>query len=387
MTRKICVITGTRAEYGLLRRVMQEIKDDESLALQLIVTGMHLSPEFGQTYKEIENDDFVIDKKVEMLVSSDTPTGISKSIGLGIIGIADALQELKPEIVILLGDRFEIFASACAALVACIPVAHLHGGEVTEGAIDDAFRHSITKMSHIHFVGTEEYRKRVVQLGEHPDSVFNVGGFGLDSINNLELVSKEEIEKSLDFRFLEKNLLITFHPETLEKASTAFHFQELLDALSTLENVGLIFTFPNSDTGSRSLIQKLEYFAANNNVYIFKSLGQLDYFSLLTQVDGVVGNSSSGLLEVPSFKKGTINIGDRQKGRLQATSIINCQPDKNAIIKALNTLFSQKYQESVNTTINPYGTPGASSRTVSILKSLDLDNLVKKSFFNLDVNI
>ena len=319
--RKICVITGTRAEYGLLRWVMQGIKDDPELTLQIIATGMHLSPEFGLTYRDIEQDGFKIDSKVEMLTSSDTSVGIAKSMGLGLIGFADALHDLKPDLIVVLGDRFEIFSAVSAALVARIPVAHLHGGELTEGAFDDALRHSITKMSHLHFVAAEEYRQRVVQLGEQPDRVFLVGGLGIDNIKRLKLFDREALEASLDFKLGSKNLLITFHPVTLEAATASEQMAQLLLALAELEDTQLIFTMPNADTGGRVLIRMVEEFVAQHtNARAYTSLGQLRYLSCISHVDGVVGNSSSGLAEVPSFRKGTINIGDRQRGRLQATS-------------------------------------------------------------------
>jgi GDP/UDP-N,N'-diacetylbacillosamine 2-epimerase (hydrolysing) len=325
MNRKICVITGTRADYGLLRWVMQGIKDDADLNLQIIATGMHLSPEFGLTYKAIEADGFEIARKVEMLTSSDTPLGIAKSMGLGMIGFADALNELNPDLMVVLGDRFEIFAAVATALVARIPVAHLHGGETTEGAFDEAFRHSITKMSHLHFVAADEYKQRVIQLGEQPEHVFLVGGLGIDNIKRLKLLGRNSLEADLGFKFGKKNLLITFHPVTLENSSAVTQMEALLAALVQLEDTQLIFTMPNADTDGRTLIKMVEQFASQHaNAHAFTSLGQLRYLSCIAQVDGVVGNSSSGLAEVPSFKKGTINIGDRQRGRLQATSIINC---------------------------------------------------------------
>ena len=317
MNRKICVITGTRAEYGLLRWVMQGIKDDADLNLQVIATGMHLSPEFGLTYKAIETDGFEIDRKVEMLTSSDTSEGIAKSMGIGMIGFTDALKELKPDLIVVLGDRFEIFAAVATALIARIPVAHLHGGETTEGAFDEAFRHSITKMSHLHFVAALEYKQRVIQLGEQLEHVFLVGGLGIDNIKRLQLLNRNELEADLGFKFGKKNLLITFHPVTLENSSAVRQMQSLLAALTKLEDTQLIFTMPNADTGGRALIKLVKEFASKHpHAHIFPSLGQLHFLSCIAHVDGVVGNSSSGLLEVPSFKKGTINIGDRQRGRL-----------------------------------------------------------------------
>ena len=336
MTRKICVITGTRADYGLLRWVMQGVKDEPELTLQIIATGMHLAPEFGLTYREIEKDGFQIDRKVDMLTSSDTPVGIAKSMGLGLIGFADALSELQPDLIVVLGDRFEIFAAVAAALVARIPVAHLHGGEKTEGAFDEALRHSITKMSQLHFVAAEEYRQRVIQLGEQPERVFLVGGLGIDNIKRLKLLDRAELEASLDFKFGQKSLLITFHPVTLEASTAAEQMKELLATFSSLNDTQLVFTLPNADTDSRALIKMVEQFVATHlNARAYTSLGQLRYLSCISQVDGVVGNSSSGLTEVPSFKKGTVNIGDRQRGRLQAASVINCEPTRPGIESAL----------------------------------------------------
>ena len=387
MKRKICVITGTRAEYGLLRWIMQGINDDPDLMLQVIAAGMHLSSEFGLTYREIEKDGFKIDLKVEMLTSSDTQVGIAKSMGLGLIGYADALNELKPDLIVVLGDRFEIFAAAAAALVARIPVAHLHGGETTEGVFDEALRHSITKMSHLHFVAAEEYRQRVIQLGEQPERVFLVGGLGVDNIKRLELLDRAALETSLGLKLGEKNLLITFHPVTLETSTSTDQMAELLAALSTLADTQLIFTMPNADTDGRALVKMVEQFVALHvNAHAFTSLGQLRYLSCIAQVDGVVGNSSSGLAEAPSFKKGTINIGDRQQGRLQAASVINCQPFRKSIESALSELYSSDFQARLTQVKNPYGEGGASAHVVKTIKNFEIEGIVKKSFYNFSFN-
>lgn len=381
MKRKICVVTGTRADYGLLRWVMQGIKDDPELTLQVIATGMHLSPEFGLTYQAIEDDGFCIDRKLEMLVSSDSTVGVAKTMGLGLIGFADALSGLQPDLLVVLGDRFEIFSAVAAALVARIPVAHLHGGETTEGAFDEALRHSITKMSHLHFVATEEYRRRVIQLGEQPERVFLVGGLGIDNIKRLKLLDRTELEASLDFKLGPKNLLITFHPVTLESATAAKQMEELLAALSALQDTNLVFTMPNADADGRLLIKMVEQFVAQHtNARAYSSLGQQRYLSCIAHVDGVIGNSSSGLLEAPSLKKGTINIGDRQRGRVQAASVINCQPDRRSIAAALDKLYSQAFQASLRQVSNPYGEGGASEKVVSALKNQDLSHIVKKAF-------
>lgn len=384
MSRKICIITGTRAEYGLLRWVMQGIKDDPELTLQIIATGMHLSPEFGLTYQAIEHDGFQIDRKVEMLTSSDTPVGIAKSMGVGLIGFADALNALQPDLIVVLGDRFEIFSAVAAALVARIPVAHLHGGEATEGAFDEALRHSITKMSHLHFVAAEAYRQRVIQLGEHPDRVFLVGGLGIDNIKRVHLLDRAALEAALDFKLGPKNLLITFHPVTLETATAATHMEELLAALADLKDTQLIFTLPNADTDGRALRARVEQFVAHHpNARAYTSLGQLRYLSCIAQVDGVVGNSSSGLAEAPSLKKGTINIGDRQRGRLQAESVINCEPRRESIAAALEQLYSAKFQAGLCHVINPYGDGGASAKVVNILKHHAIAGILKKTFHDL----
>ncbi len=384
--RKICVVTGTRAEYGLLRFLMDGVKKSKKLKLQIIATGMHLSPEFGLTYKEIEKNGFKIDKKVEMLTSSDTSNGIVKSIGLGMIGLSDALEDLNPDIILVLGDRYEIFSVATAAMVYRIPIVHLHGGEATEGLIDEPIRHSITKMSHLHFVANEEYRRRVIQLGEKPENVFMVGGLGIDSIINLNLLSHKELEKALNFKLGTKNLMITFHPVTLEEKTSKEQMQELLDALLEFKDVHLIFTMPNADTDGRILFSLIEDFVKKHpQSKSFTSLGQLRYLSCIKHVDGVVGNSSSGLAEVPSFKKGTVNIGDRQRGRIKAKSIIDCEPKRESIVKALRKLYSPNFQKTLKNVVNPYGTGGASKAIVKKLEQVSLDNILKKKFYDLEV--
>lgn len=383
-TKKICVVTGTRAEYGLLFWLMQAIEQDENLQLQLIVTGMHLSPEFGLTYIEVEKD-FKIDKKIEMLLSSDTAVGISKSMGLAQISFAEAYDELQPDLVVLLGDRYEIFAAASAAMIARIPIAHLHGGETTEGAFDEAIRHSITKMSYWHFTAAEAYRQRVIQLGESPDRVFNVGGLGIENIKRLNLLSKEAFEESISFNLAARNLLVTYHPVTLENASATVQFQTLLNAIDVLENTNIIFTKANSDTDGRAINQMIDNYVAQNphKSIAFASLGQLRYLSALQFVDAVVGNSSSGIAEVPSFKKATINIGDRQKGRLKASSVIDCEPTQSAIQSALTKAFSNEFQAMLSTAVNPYGDGEASGKILPVIKrNIHIKDL-KKSFYDL----
>jgi GDP/UDP-N,N'-diacetylbacillosamine 2-epimerase (hydrolysing) len=383
--KKVCVVTGTRAEYGLLRWVMEGIEKSPSLNLQLVVTGMHLSPEFGLTIDEIKSHGFVVDRCVEMLVSSDTPTGITKSIGLGLTGFADVIADLEPDLVMILGDRYEILAAAISAMIARVPLAHLHGGEATEGSIDEAIRHSITKMSHIHFVATDEYRNRVMQLGEQPNNIYQVGGLGIDNISNLELLDRKTLEESLGFHFKERNLLITFHPVTLESNSSQFQMAELLAALDDLEDTYLIFTMPNSDTDGRILFQQIEKFVSeHNNASVFTSLGQLKYLSCMAQVDAVIGNSSSGLTETPSFKKATINIGDRQRGRMKAASVIDSLPERSAIVNALEEIYFDEFQKKLKSVVNPYGEGGASKLIIEILESANLEDIVKKSFYDIN---
>lgn len=381
--RKICVVTGSRAEYGLLYWLMKEIQQDPQLELQLIVTGMHLSPEFGLTYSIIEQDGFIINEKVEMLLSSDTPVGIAKSIGLATIGFADALARLNPDILVLFGDRYEILAAAQAALVEKIPIAHIAGGDTTEGAFDEAIRHSITKMSHLHFVTNEIAAKRVRQMGENPEHIFNVGSPGIDQIKRLKLLSRERLEQELGFKFKEKNLLITFHPTTLDDRPAKVQFQELLQALDSFgSEMGLIFTKPNSDTEGRTLIHMIEdYVAVHENARAYASLGQLRYLSTIAQVDAVVGNSSSGLYEVPSFKKPTVNIGDRQKGRLKASSVIDCEPIASDIVKAIYQALTGDFSN----TVNPYGDGYSTERIICKLKQItNPKSLLKKHFYEVD---
>ena len=381
------MITGTRAEYGLLRWVMEGIRDDLDLTLQIIATGMHLSPDFGLTYKAIEQDGFYIDRKVEMLTSSDTPVGIAKSMGLGLIGLSDALNELKPDLILVLGDRFEILSAVSAALVLKIPVAHLHGGEATEGSIDEAIRHSITKMSHLHFTSTEEYSNRVIQLGEQPERVFNVGALGIDNINRLTLMSFDEFELAINFKLGKKNLLVTFHPVTLEHSTSKEQFRNLLEVLVSLEDTHIIFTKPNADTDGRVISQMIDSYVADNSEtsVSFISMGQLRYLSALRYVDAVVGNSSSGLIEAPSFCVGTVNIGDRQRGRIIADSVINCDSSVNGIKEAIGKIYAPFFQNSLTTIKNPYGEGGASNKIVDYVKDCLLTDLIKKKFYDLKI--
>jgi len=375
--RRICVVTGTRAEYGLLFWIIKGIHEDPDLDLQLLVTGMHLSPEFGLTFKEIERDGFPITRKLEILLSSDSAVGISKSMGLALISFAEAYEEIRPDLLVLLGDRTETFAAASAALIAGVPMAHIHGGELTEGAYDDALRHAITKMSHLHFTSTEVYRKRVIQLGEQPDTVFNVGAPGLDSIKKLKLLSRQDLEKVIGLRLMERNLLITFHPVTLEKATAQKQLQNLLNALSGLPDVGLIFTKPNADRDGRCIIQMIDDFVKRHtqNAVVYTSLGQLRYLSAMKYVDAVVGNSSSGIVETPCMNIPTVNIGDRQKGRIMGGTIINCAPECRDIKRALEQAF---HFDKTKEYANPYGDGQASDRIRKQLKRIKAVNLKKR---------
>jgi UDP-N-acetylglucosamine 2-epimerase (non-hydrolysing)/GDP/UDP-N,N'-diacetylbacillosamine 2-epimerase (hydrolysing) len=381
--RRICVVTGSRAEYGLLCPLMKAVREDPELKLQVVATGMHLSPEFGSTYREIEEDGFRIDEKVETLLSSDTPVGVAKSIGLGIIGFADALDRLKPDLLVLLGDRYEVLAAAQAAMVAGIPIAHIAGGDLTEGAFDEAIRHSITKMSHLHFATLEESARRLRRLGENPDNIFVVGSPAIDRLKELRLLGRGELERELGFRFRGRNLLVTFHPPTLEAKPAGDQFRELLAALDGLgPEVGLIFTRPNADPEGRTLIRMIDAFVDGHpNAAVFTSLGQRLYFSVVAQVDAVVGNSSSGIYEVPSLGKPTVNIGDRQKGRPQASSVINCPPEAESIASAIREAFGRDCSK----VRNPYGDGGSAARILAVLKGVaDPRSLIKKRFFETD---
>jgi len=383
MTRRVCVVTGSRAEYGLLRPLIQEIQASRELALQLVVTGMHLSHEFGHTVDAIRQDCLEITDTVEMLLSSDTPVAIASSVGVGLIGFAGTLQRLAPDILVVLGDRFEILPPVIAALVAKIPVAHVAGGELSEGAFDDSIRHSVTKMSHLHFAATEAYRARVIQMGEDPSRVFNVGGLAADAIRRVPLLDREALESALGLTFGQRNLLVTFHPVTLD-ANSSTQFAELLRALEELDETRLVFTLPNADPGGRELIEMVNAFVARHpTAKAFGSLGQQKYLSCLQFVDGVVGNSSSGLGEVPTFRKGTINIGDRQQGRERADSVIDCAPDHRSISAAIRRLYSTDFQAGLPSVRNPYGDGGASERIVSILSAFPLGSILKKKFHDL----
>ncbi len=379
---RVGVVTGTRAEYGLLYWILKQLQDDPAIDLQLIVAGAHLSPQHGLTYRDIEVDGFYIARKVDMALNDDSAVGVTKALGQATSGFADVLAELRPDVLVLLGDRYETLAAAQAALIARIPVAHIAGGDVTEGAYDDAIRHSITKMSHLHFVTHAEAARRVRQLGEDPERIFTVGNPGLDQLQHLKLMARVELARELGFTFRRRNLLVTYHPETLDAESTENRIAMLLQALERLgDDVGLIFTLPNADTGNRAIRERIEsYVASHANARAYASLGPLRYWSAMKQVDAVVGNSSSGILEAPSLQKPTVNIGDRQKGRPQAASVINCGYGVSEIESAIRRAFDLNCREVAN----PYGDGHAAERIVDVLKRVNNPrDLLKKRFVDL----
>ncbi len=386
--RKICIFSGTRAEYGLLKPLIDELKNEPTIELQILITGMHLSPEFGITHKEINLEGISKVEKVEILLSSDTAIGISKAMGLGMISFSEALERLSPDLLIGLGDRFELFSAVSAAMIARIPVAHLHGGEATEGLIDEPIRHSISKMSQLHFASNEIFRRRIIQLGENPSRVFTVGAIGLDNLKKMNLLTKNELEKLLDFEINERTIIVTFHPVTLENSTAKIQFNELLRALDNFNNIRIIFTKPNSDTDGRIIVGMIDNYVNENKdrAISFVSMGQLKYLSTLQYVKGVIGNSSSGLIETPSFKVGTINIGDRQRGRLKAESVIDCLPKQHDIIKSINKLFSNEFQNTLSSIVNPYELKNGltSQKIKEIILSYPLKNLIKKQFYNIE---
>lgn len=384
--RKICVATGTRAEYGLFYPLLKEIKKSRSFTLQIIATGTHLSPEFGLTYREIEKDGFKIHEKVEMLLSADSETAIAKSTGLAVMGIAEALERLRPDMLILLGDRFETLASATAATIMRIPIAHIHGGESTEGAIDEAFRHSVTKMSHIHFTSAEEYRKRVIQLGEDPIRVFNTGALGIDNIKSVRQISRKDFERKIGMKLRERNLLVTYHPETLEGDVSGKHFREVLNALDGFRDAGVIFTMPNADAHGRTLIGMIEDYVRENalRATAFTSMGRELYISAMRHSDAVVGNSSSGIIEAPSLGVPTVNIGLRQRGRVRAQSVIDCQPKAGAVKAAISKALSAEFRKFAGRVRNPYGDGHATGKMLKVLKAIgNAQQLLIKRFYNI----
>lgn len=385
--KRIGIMTGTRAEYGLLKPLMQEINKDNDLELYLIVSGMHLSPEFGMTYKEIEEDGFQINAKVEMLLSSDSPAGISKSIGLGVIGFADEFQRAELDMLILLGDRYEVLSAAICAMVMRIPIAHLHGGELTEGAIDEGIRHSITKMSYLHFTSTEQYRNRVIQLGENPERVFYVGALGVENIKKINLMTKEELERSIHFEIDENTVVVTYHPVTLENNTVEEQFLNLLKVLDRNPKIRMIFTKANADTNGRIVNELIDKYAAQNSerACAFMSLGQKRYLSALKYCRIVIGNSSSGIIEAPSFGKPIINIGDRQKGRICADSVINCGYTQQEIQQAMETALTEEFENKARNCRNPYEKENTAANIISVIKDYLLNDKIKlkKGFYDI----
>ena len=379
--RKICVVTGSRAEYGLLYWILDELKRADDIELQLVVTGMHLAPEFGETVREIERDGFVISRRVDMLLAGDSPSATAKSVGLGVIGMSDALASLAPDIVLLLGDRFEILAAAQACLFHNVRVAHIAGGDTTEGAYDEAIRHAISKMAHLHFVTNAESGRRVRQLGEDPASIHVVGHPGLDHLRRTPLLGREDLEKALGHTLGRRNILITFHPVTLEPQDGLRQQDELLAALETLpHDVALWFTHPNADSGGRALAIRLaQWVRQREGAHLFESLGQLRYLSLMAQADMVLGNSSSGLYEAPSFGIPTVDIGNRQLGRLRASSVLHCEPERAAIARTIAEAFAA----DCTGTVNPYGDGDSARRIADILRHLPAGMPSLKKHFHL----
>ena len=382
---KVCIITSTRADFGLLKNLIFKIKKNKNFLLKVVASGTHFSRKYGYTYDEIKENKIKIDKKIICKFNSDNPEGVSQVMAKCMLESSRIFKTLQPDLLIVLGDRYEILASTISAHLSRIPVAHIHGGEVTHGVIDDAFRHSITKMSHIHFVANAIYKRRIIQLGESPKNVYVVGGLGVDSISKTNLLTKNELEKKFNFKFNKKNFLINFHPETLNKNLAKKQIRELLSALSELKDIGLIFTIPGSDLENTVVIKLIKKFTAKHkNAYFFKSLGQVNYFSFLNQIDGMIGNSSSGLLEMPYFKKGTINIGARQSGRSFSNSVINIKVKKSKIIQAVKKLLSNNFQKNIKDSINLYGNPGASDKIVKILKKVKTKKIFNKKFFDIN---
>jgi GDP/UDP-N,N'-diacetylbacillosamine 2-epimerase (hydrolysing) len=388
MKKIISILTATRAEYGLLKPIIAKLNNLEEFDVRIVATGAHLSPEFGLTYQEIEKDGFVIDKKIEILLSSDTPSSISKSMGLAMISFADYFEKLNPDLLIVLGDRYETLAVATTAMNQRIPIAHLYGGETTEGAIDESIRHAITKLSYLHFTSTDEYRKRVIQLGENPERVYNVGAIGIENILNENLLSRDELENELDINLLKSYAVVTFHPVTLENNSSEKQIESLLEVCKEYKSLDFIFTKANADAEGRIINQFIDRYARENeNIFAFTSLGMRRYLSALKYCSMVIGNSSSGLLEAPSFGIPTVNIGDRQKGRQQASSVINCEPTQESIREALNLALSEEFVQRAEKTVNPYGSGDTSNKVVEVIKEYMLNDKInlKKKFYDCEV--
>lgn len=387
--KTITVLTATRAEYGLLSPIIKELKKCDEFSIRLVVTGAHLSPEFGLTYKEILDDGVQIDKKIEILMSSDSPSAISKSMGLAMMSFADYFSDTRPDALLVLGDRYETLAVCCAAMNERIPIIHLYGGETTEGAIDEAVRHCITKMSYLHLTATEEYRKRVIQLGEHPERVISVGSIGVENICNKRLMNKSELEDSIQFSLDKPYAVVTYHPVTLEEKSSKAQFEQLLDAFEQKKDINYIFTKANADSDGRIINHMIdEYVSTHDNTIAFESLGVQRYLSALKYASMVIGNSSSGIVEAPSFGIPTINIGDRQKGRLKAQTVIDCIPESAGILNAIHKAMSEDFVKACRRAVNPYGDGNTSGKIVEAIKKMMQNDIeLKKKFFDVDFSI
>lgn len=383
--KKICIVTATRAEYGLLKPLMKALRDSNDFKLQILVTGTHLSPEFGLTYRFLEEDGFVIDEKVEMLLSADTPTSIVKSMGLGMVGYASALSRLTPDALVILGDRYEILTVASSATIFKIPVIHLHGGEITEGAYDDSIRHAITKLSSLHFTSTERSRLRVIQMGESPNNVFNVGAIGIDNIHMLDLWSEAKLEQELGIALKKHNFQVTFHPETMSESTSKKQFQTLLDVIDKQDNSFFVFTKANADTDGRVINQMIDQYVNEypRKAVAYHSLGTQRFLSIVKICDAIVGNSSSGIIEAPSLNTATINIGERQKGREQALSVINVPMEENALLSAFERVKTNEFKELTRGSTNPYGDGNTTQKILKELVSINLTCLLPKSFYNI----
>lgn len=390
MKKKVCIVTGTRAEYGILRPLIEKLDKESSIELQIIATGMHLSPEFGLTYKNIEQDGYNITEKIEILLSSDSSVGVSKSMGLALISFAECYQRIKPDLLIMLGDRYETFSAMAAATVAKIPVAHIHGGEITEGAFDDSFRHSMTKMAYIHFTSAEDYRKRVIQLGENPERVFNVGAMGVENVLKLKLSNREELQKKLEIELKAGYFTVIFHPVTLENNSAETQVNELMKALEQFSDKTIVFIKGNSDTNGRIINSAIDVYCSKyKNTYGFASLHIEDYMSLLKNSSCIIGNSSSGIIEAPSFKIPTVNIGDRQKGRIKAKTVIDCEPYAEEIISAIKIGMDNKFRNNLEKIENPYENGDTSEKVLNIIKEILFEKEInlKKKFYNIEFEV
>lgn len=385
MKRKICVVSTSRADYGLLFWLLKEIEKSRFLELSLVLSGSHLEERLGLTYKEVQRD-FKHFYKVPLGLENDDETALCLAFSAGVAGFSKVLEQIRPDIMVLLGDRYEMLSAGIAGMLRAVPLAHIHGGESTQGAIDEGIRHALTKMSHIHFCATSLYKKRIIQLGENPAMVYNVGGLGVENIKRLELLSKKDFENSLGFKLGKKNILVTFHPQTIEKKSASKEFSQILNALDSLKDTHFIFTGANADNGGKIINEMAQsYCLKNQEKAIFvMSLGQLRYLSAIKHADIVLGNSSSGISEAPSLKKATINIGNRQKGRIKAASIIDAKCDKSKILKAIKKAYSKDFQAKLKSVKNPYGSGFASKKIIKVLENIKLNGILQKKFYDLD---